>query len=265
MAEQGAKGSIAGIIKSLLLKMACRISAGMICAVHCTFLLKEAFNPKVLSKLMGHKKKLIAVDVYVWPKPVIKKRWRIRADLSSGFWTMQKCRGAFDVCPSECRTVKTFVLKPENHALKGILWYTDILYGYGRFRNAPYLWGVHCAGQSHCGGGENPVCWNYDNLKKCRIQSKCASKVKDIRKGLVCIRLSSGVNAVIHACYDYWTPGKKDDVSFKVTRFDKERELAVRIITRIIRHYIYINGIFITLKYWFMKCFIYTEFWLNTI
>jgi len=90
---------------------------------------------------------------------------------------------------------------------------------------------------------------SHDNLKKCRIQSKYAGKITDVRKGVVCIRLSSGVNAVIHSCYDYRTPGKKDDVSFAVTRFDKEREVAVGIITRIIRHYIYINDIFITLKY----------------
>ena len=29
---------------------------------------------------------------------------------------------------------------------------------------------------------------------------------------------SNGVNAVAHSCYDYRMPGKKDDVSFAVTR-----------------------------------------------
>ena len=38
-----------------------------------------------------------------------------------------------------------------------------------------------------------------------------------------------------HSCYDYRTPGKKDDVSFAVTRIDEERGVAVGIITRIIR------------------------------
>lgn len=76
---------------------------------------------------------------------------------------------------------------------------------------------------------------NHDNLKKCRIQSKYAGKVTDVHKGVVYIRLSNGVNAVAHSCYDYRTPGKKDDVSFAVTRLDEERGVAVGIITRIIR------------------------------
>lgn len=76
---------------------------------------------------------------------------------------------------------------------------------------------------------------NHDNLKKCRIQSKYAGKVTDVHKGVVYIRLSNGVNAVSHSCYDYRTPGKKDDVSFAVTRIDEERGVAVGIITRIIR------------------------------
>ena len=76
---------------------------------------------------------------------------------------------------------------------------------------------------------------SHDNLKKCRIQSKYAGKVTDVHKGVVYIRLSNGVNAVAHSCYDYRTPGKKDDVSFAVTRLDEERGVAVGIITRVIR------------------------------
>ena len=76
---------------------------------------------------------------------------------------------------------------------------------------------------------------SHDNLKKCRIQSKYAGKVTDVHKGVVYIRLSNGVNAVAHSCYDYRTPGKKDDVSFAVTRIDEDRGVAVGIITRIIR------------------------------
>lgn len=76
---------------------------------------------------------------------------------------------------------------------------------------------------------------NHDNLKKCRIQSKYAGKVTYVHKGIVYIRLSNGVNAVAHSCYDYRTPGKKDDVSFAVTRIDEERGVAVGIITRIIK------------------------------
>ena len=76
---------------------------------------------------------------------------------------------------------------------------------------------------------------SHDNLKKCRIQSKYAGKVTDVHKGVVYIRLSNGVNAVAHSCYDYRTPGKKDDVSFAVTRLDEERGVAIGIITRVIR------------------------------
>ena len=54
-------------------------------------------------------------------------------------------------------------------------------------------------------------------------------------KGVVYVRLANGVNAVAHSCYDYRMPGKKDDVSFAVTRLDMERGVAVGIITRIIR------------------------------
>jgi len=74
-----------------------------------------------------------------------------------------------------------------------------------------------------------------ENLKKCRIQSKYAGKVTDVHKGIVYIRLSNGVNAVAHSCYDRRMPGKKDDVSFAVTKIDEERGVAVGIITRIIR------------------------------
>jgi ribosomal protein S1 len=74
-----------------------------------------------------------------------------------------------------------------------------------------------------------------ENLKKCRVQGKYAGKVTDVHKGIVFVRLSIGVNAVAHSCYDYRTPGRKDDVSFAVTHLDEERGVAVGIITRIIK------------------------------
>ena len=74
-----------------------------------------------------------------------------------------------------------------------------------------------------------------DNLQKCCIQGKYAGKVTDVHKGVVYVRLANGVNAVAHSCYDYRMPGKKDDVSFAVTRLDMDRGVAVGIITRIIR------------------------------
>ena len=73
------------------------------------------------------------------------------------------------------------------------------------------------------------------NLSQCRIQSKYAGKVTDIHKGVVYVRLTNGVNAVAHSCYDRRMPGKKDDVSFAVTHIDEERGVAVGIITRIIK------------------------------
>lgn len=74
-----------------------------------------------------------------------------------------------------------------------------------------------------------------DNLKKCMPQCRYAGRVTDVRNGVVFIRLNNGVNAIAHSCYDLRTPGKKDDVSFAVTRLDEEQEVAIGIITRIIK------------------------------
>ncbi len=76
---------------------------------------------------------------------------------------------------------------------------------------------------------------NRDMLKNVRVQSRYAGKVTDVRKGVVYIRLANGVNAIAHSCLDYRRPGKKDDVSFAVTKLDEEQGVAVGIITRIIR------------------------------
>jgi len=78
----------------------------------------------------------------------------------------------------------------------------------------------------------------HENLKKCRVQSKYSGKVTDVRRGVVYIRLTNGVNGVAHSCYDRRLPGKKDDVSFAVTRIDEERGVAVGIITRIIKQHL---------------------------
>lgn len=74
-----------------------------------------------------------------------------------------------------------------------------------------------------------------ENLAKCRVQSKYVGKVTDVRKGVVYLRLNNGVNAIAHTCFDYRMPGKKDEVSFAVTKLDEEKGLALGIITRIIR------------------------------
>ena len=74
-----------------------------------------------------------------------------------------------------------------------------------------------------------------EDLKKCRIQGKYAGKVIGIYKGTVFLRLGVGVNAIAHSCRDERMPGKKDDVSFVVTKIDEENRVAVGTITRIIR------------------------------
>lgn len=76
------------------------------------------------------------------------------------------------------------------------------------------------------------------NLGKCKIQGKYAGTITDIHKGTVFVRLSIGVNAIAHSCYDNRTPGKKDEVSFVVTRIDEERNVAVGLISRIIKQHI---------------------------
>lgn len=43
------------------------------------------------------------------------------------------------------------------------------------------------------------------------------------------------VIAVAHSCYDNRLPGKKDEVSFVVTRIDADRNVAVGLISRIIK------------------------------
>ena len=79
---------------------------------------------------------------------------------------------------------------------------------------------------------------SHEALKKCRVQSKYAGTVTDVHKGVVYVRLTNGVNAVAHSCYDRRTPGKKDDVSFAITKIDQEQGVAVGIITRIIKQHL---------------------------
>ena len=50
---------------------------------------------------------------------------------------------------------------------------------------------------------------SHEALKRCRVQSKYAGRVTDVHKGIVYVRLSNGVNAVAHSCYDRRTPGKR--------------------------------------------------------
>lgn len=72
-------------------------------------------------------------------------------------------------------------------------------------------------------------------LAKCKVQGKYAGIVTDIHKGTVFVRLKIGVNAVAHSCYDTRMPGKKDEVNFVVTKTDEDRNVAVGLISRIIK------------------------------
>ena len=74
-----------------------------------------------------------------------------------------------------------------------------------------------------------------DNLHKCRPQNRYVGRVTDNYGGVVFIRLNNGVNAIAHTCRDARRPGRKDDVSFFVTKLDEEKGVAVGIITKIIR------------------------------
>lgn len=74
-----------------------------------------------------------------------------------------------------------------------------------------------------------------DNLHKCKPQNRYVGRVTDNYGGVVFIRLNNGVNAIAHTCKDPRRPGRKDDVSFVVTKLDEEQGVAIGIITKIIR------------------------------
>ena len=74
-----------------------------------------------------------------------------------------------------------------------------------------------------------------DNLFQCQPQCRYVGQITDVRKGVVFIRLNIGANAIAHTCLDMRMPGKKDTVSFTVTRIDEKRRVALGIITRIIK------------------------------
>jgi len=73
------------------------------------------------------------------------------------------------------------------------------------------------------------------SLKLCKTQGKYAGIVEYIHKGTIFSRLSIDVNAVAHSSYNSHSVGTKYYVSFVVTYIDDERNIAVDIITRIIK------------------------------
>ena len=74
-----------------------------------------------------------------------------------------------------------------------------------------------------------------ERLSRCRLQSKYAGTVTDVINGTMYIRLSGGVSAIVRTCSDSRMPGRKDEVSFVLTKIDSERGIAMGIVTRIIR------------------------------
>ena len=74
-----------------------------------------------------------------------------------------------------------------------------------------------------------------DNLSQCQVQCRYVGQVMDVRKGVVYVRLNIGVNAIAHTCLDMRMPGKKDTVSFAVTRLDEKNGIAIGLISRIIK------------------------------
>lgn len=79
---------------------------------------------------------------------------------------------------------------------------------------------------------ENPMPERIQTLKE---QSRYAGQVTEVRRGIIYLRLHNGVNAIAHNCLDRRLPAKKDQVSFVVTRINREQCVATGIITRIIR------------------------------
>lgn len=74
-----------------------------------------------------------------------------------------------------------------------------------------------------------------EKLNKCKLQSRYAGVITDIRGGRLYIRLANGINAIAETCYDSRTPGKRDEVSFVLTKINTERRIAYGIVARIIR------------------------------
>ncbi len=74
-----------------------------------------------------------------------------------------------------------------------------------------------------------------DNLSQCQVQCRYVGQVMAVHKGVVFVRLNIGVNAIAHSCLDMRMPGKKDTVSFTVTRLDEKNGIAIGLITRIIK------------------------------
>ena len=76
---------------------------------------------------------------------------------------------------------------------------------------------------------------DWGDVSLCQRQCRYVGQVTYIREGRSFIRLNNGVRAVAHDNKDMRMPGRKDTVSFTVTRLDEDKGIAIGIITRIIK------------------------------
>ena len=76
---------------------------------------------------------------------------------------------------------------------------------------------------------------DWGDLSLCQRQCRYVGQVTYIREGKTFIRLNNGVRAIAHDNKDMRMPGRKDTVSFTVTRLDEDKGIALGIITRIIK------------------------------
>ena len=74
-----------------------------------------------------------------------------------------------------------------------------------------------------------------EKLDRCMVQGRYSGRITDIYKGNLYVHLDIGVNAVAHKCTDPKFPGKNDKVTFVVNRIDREKAIAIGIVSRIIR------------------------------
>lgn len=77
-----------------------------------------------------------------------------------------------------------------------------------------------------------------ERLARCKVQARYAGVVTDVIRGTFYVRLSNGVNAIARTCYDSRMPAKKDEVSFVLTQINEEKNMALGVITRILRQHI---------------------------
>jgi len=74
-----------------------------------------------------------------------------------------------------------------------------------------------------------------EKLLALKPQTNCMGKVTDVSGGIVFINLVDGIRVLAHKCFDRRKPGRGDDVLFVCTRTDEDSNIAVGIISRIVK------------------------------